>query len=130
MYNTGDLCRWLDNGTIEPLGRVDDQVKIKVLTSLFSIFYTIHSSNATIGVQDRACKRHHCYRGKNIYLILHLRGCSFRTYFASTIKAYCCPRRIVHSSYHRMNGNLKSMFLGACFNVPRRLVYLMLYCTV
>ncbi|KAK7959823.1 non-ribosomal peptide synthetase [Apiospora aurea] len=29
MFNTGDLCRWLDNGEIEPLGRQDDQVKIK-----------------------------------------------------------------------------------------------------
>ncbi|KAK8063280.1 hypothetical protein PG996_007932 [Apiospora saccharicola] len=28
MFNTGDLCRWLDNGEIEPLGRQDDQVKI------------------------------------------------------------------------------------------------------
>ncbi|KAK7934656.1 hypothetical protein PG985_000151 [Apiospora marii] len=28
MFNTGDLCRWLDNGEIEPLGRKDDQVKI------------------------------------------------------------------------------------------------------
>lgn len=30
MFNTGDLGRWLENGTLEPLGRIDDQVKIKV----------------------------------------------------------------------------------------------------
>lgn len=30
MFNTGDLGRWNDDGTIEHLGRVDDQVKIKV----------------------------------------------------------------------------------------------------
>lgn len=30
MFNTGDLGRWLDNGTLESLGRLDDQVKIKV----------------------------------------------------------------------------------------------------
>ncbi|KAL9608754.1 MAG: hypothetical protein Q9167_006426 [Letrouitia subvulpina] len=29
MFNTGDLCRWRENGTLEPLGRIDDQVKIK-----------------------------------------------------------------------------------------------------
>ncbi|ORY59066.1 uncharacterized protein BCR38DRAFT_468373 [Pseudomassariella vexata] len=29
MFNTGDLGRWLDNGTLEHLGRKDDQVKIK-----------------------------------------------------------------------------------------------------
>ncbi|KAI0345846.1 nonribosomal peptide synthetase 12 [Trametopsis cervina] len=29
MFNTGDLGRWLPDGTLEHLGRVDDQVKIK-----------------------------------------------------------------------------------------------------
>lgn len=29
MFNTGDLGRWLGNGELEPLGRKDDQVKIK-----------------------------------------------------------------------------------------------------
>ena len=30
MFNTGDLCRWTADGNLEPLGRIDDQVKIKV----------------------------------------------------------------------------------------------------
>ncbi|MGE5341852.1 MAG: amino acid adenylation domain-containing protein [Candidatus Omnitrophota bacterium] len=29
LYKTGDLCRWLDDGNIEFLGRVDNQVKIR-----------------------------------------------------------------------------------------------------
>lgn len=29
MFNTGDRCQWLPNGEIKPLGRVNDQVKIK-----------------------------------------------------------------------------------------------------
>ncbi|KAJ1327486.1 amino acid adenylation domain-containing protein [Microdochium nivale] len=29
MYNTGDLGRWNPDGTIEPLGRIDDQIKVK-----------------------------------------------------------------------------------------------------
>ncbi|KAF5631553.1 non-ribosomal peptide synthetase [Fusarium sp. NRRL 52700] len=29
MYNTGDLCRWRTDGSVEILGRVDDQVKVK-----------------------------------------------------------------------------------------------------
>ncbi|KAL9592185.1 MAG: hypothetical protein Q9179_006971 [Wetmoreana sp. 5 TL-2023] len=29
MFNTGDLCKWREDGTLELLGRVDDQVKIK-----------------------------------------------------------------------------------------------------
>jgi non-ribosomal peptide synthetase component F len=30
MFNTGDLGRWREDGTLEPFGRLDDQVKIKV----------------------------------------------------------------------------------------------------
>ena len=29
LYKTGDLARWLPNGTVEYLGRVDEQVKIR-----------------------------------------------------------------------------------------------------
>ncbi|MDB6096840.1 MAG: non-ribosomal peptide synthetase, partial [Francisellaceae bacterium] len=29
LYKTGDLCRWLEDGTIEYLGRIDQQVKIR-----------------------------------------------------------------------------------------------------
>ena len=30
MFNTGDLGRWREDGTLEHLGRVDDKVKVKV----------------------------------------------------------------------------------------------------
>jgi len=30
MFNTGDLGRWTKDGKLIPLGRKDDQVKIKV----------------------------------------------------------------------------------------------------
>lgn len=29
MFNTGDLGRWTQDGDLEHLGRIDDQVKIK-----------------------------------------------------------------------------------------------------
>lgn len=30
MFNTGDLVRWREDGSLETFGRADDQVKIKV----------------------------------------------------------------------------------------------------
>lgn len=33
MYNTGDIGRWNADGSIDILGRQDDQVKIKVRSS-------------------------------------------------------------------------------------------------
>lgn len=37
MYCTGDLGRWRPDGSIEILGRVDDQVKVKVSTRFLSL---------------------------------------------------------------------------------------------
>ncbi len=30
MYNTGDIGKWREDGSLDHLGRIDDQVKIKV----------------------------------------------------------------------------------------------------
>lgn len=32
MFNTGDIVRWREDGSLETFGRMDDQVKIKVCT--------------------------------------------------------------------------------------------------
>jgi non-ribosomal peptide synthetase component F len=34
MFNTGDIVRWRPDGSLEMFGRTDDQVKIKVRTSM------------------------------------------------------------------------------------------------
>lgn len=41
MFNTGDLCRWREDGTLEPLGRIDEQVKVKVRHQMLEISYVI-----------------------------------------------------------------------------------------
>jgi non-ribosomal peptide synthetase component F len=43
MFNTGDLGRWMPNGVLEHLGRVDDQVKVKVSTLEHSCPHNIES---------------------------------------------------------------------------------------
>lgn len=41
MYNTGDLCRWRADGSVDILGRVDDQVKVKVHQKSLNAFAMI-----------------------------------------------------------------------------------------
>lgn len=38
MYNTGDIGRWTADGSIDILGRQDDQVKLKVRRDELLIF--------------------------------------------------------------------------------------------
>lgn len=46
MYNTGDLGRWLPDGSIEILGRCDDQIKLKVSDTLSDRFQSFLTSIA------------------------------------------------------------------------------------
>jgi non-ribosomal peptide synthetase component F len=39
MFNTGDLGRWNNLGQLEHLGRLDDQVKIKVITLCTTLYF-------------------------------------------------------------------------------------------
>lgn len=40
MFNTGDIVRWRKDGSLETFGRMDDQVKIKVCSTVlqFAMF--------------------------------------------------------------------------------------------
>ncbi|GKT87681.1 AMP-binding enzyme [Colletotrichum tofieldiae] len=49
MYNTGDLGRWRHDGSIDILGRVDDQIKIKVSNVTFPLICDAISYNASQG---------------------------------------------------------------------------------
>lgn len=49
MFNTGDLGRWRPDGTLEHLGRVDDQVKIKV--GVLTIFHCDQGSYGSLRPQ-------------------------------------------------------------------------------
>lgn len=52
MFNTGDLGKWLEDGTIEHHGRLDDQVKIKVKEKQFAL--NIIPINMFLGLSSRA----------------------------------------------------------------------------
>lgn len=41
MFNTGDLVRWRNDGSLNILGRADDQVKIKVRTDFLILAWVL-----------------------------------------------------------------------------------------
>jgi non-ribosomal peptide synthetase component F len=38
MFNTGDIVRWREAGSLDTFGRLDDQVKIKVRSYCYSLY--------------------------------------------------------------------------------------------
>ena len=48
MYNTGDLGRLRPDGKFEHLGRVDEQVKVKVSTLERAVGFRLHNAALTI----------------------------------------------------------------------------------
>lgn len=50
MFNTGDLGRWREDGTLEHLGRVDDQVKVKVHPTMARSFLGYSCSWHLVGI--------------------------------------------------------------------------------
>lgn len=48
MYNTGDIGKWREDGSLDHLGRVDDQVKIKVRRRLFPEH--LYPTNRSVGI--------------------------------------------------------------------------------
>ena len=56
IYKTGDLCRWLDNGKIEYLGRMDKQIKLRgfriepaeVEAAISKLYPTVHQTFVTL----------------------------------------------------------------------------------
>lgn len=61
MFNTGDIVRWREDGSLETFGRSDDQVKIKVCEA----FHQCTASLTQTGLPNRAGWCYGCNRGKS-----------------------------------------------------------------
>lgn len=48
MFNTGDIARWREDGSLDMLGREDDQVKIKVVDTLIKRLGTTNFDRVSV----------------------------------------------------------------------------------
>ncbi|MDG1623168.1 AMP-binding protein, partial [Bacillus mobilis] len=65
MYRSGDLARWLPDGNIEYVGRVDEQIKLRgfriELAEIESVLRKVHNvKEATVIIRERDSERHIC----------------------------------------------------------------------
>ncbi|HLP60658.1 MAG TPA: amino acid adenylation domain-containing protein, partial [Candidatus Deferrimicrobium sp.] len=97
IYKTGDRARWLDDGNIEFLGRIDGQVKIRgfrieleEIENCLMKHHEIKEAVVTAG-ETQTGDKYLC-----AYLVMHT--CSdfdFKTYLTKTLPAYMVPAYFV-----------------------------------
>ncbi len=113
LYKTGDLCRWLEDGTVEYLGRIDFQVKIR-------------GNRVEIGEIENKILQHEAIRealvvakqyenGENYlcaYLVVHDKSspaivASLREYLSAGLPGYMVPAYFVILERFPLNPNGK-----------------------
>jgi tyrocidine synthetase-3 len=98
MYMTGDLGRWLPDGTIEFMGRRDDQVKIRghriELGEIENAFHAIEAISAAVVIAKAAV-----HGGKELvaYIVAKqpLTAAALRAALAGHLPAFMIPARFV-----------------------------------
>jgi hypothetical protein len=68
MFNTGNLGRWLPDGTLEHLGRVDDQVMIRV-RYIYTLLDKHHLTENGIGLICQARQSSCCDGGMTLQFV-------------------------------------------------------------
>lgn len=110
MYRTGDLCRWLDDGNIEYLGRLDHQVKIRgnrielgeIETRLLN--YKDLREAVVVALKNSTNQDYLC-----AYLVARraLDIDNLRAYLAETLPDYMVPGRFVILEHMPLNASGK-----------------------
>ncbi|MFT9818492.1 amino acid adenylation domain-containing protein [Lysinibacillus sp. NPDC056185] len=110
IYKTGDLTRWLSNGEIEFLGRIDNQVKVRGyrieleeienrLLSLENIKQAVVVGKIDQNTQKYLCAYVTCYRKLNTSEI--------KDYLSATLPDYMIPSFIIEVAEMPLNSNGK-----------------------
>ncbi|MEY9995640.1 amino acid adenylation domain-containing protein/non-ribosomal peptide synthase protein (TIGR01720 family) [Streptomyces sp. V4I8] len=105
LYRTGDLARRLDDGEIEFVGRVDDQVKLRghrielgEIESALSAFPGVRQSAVIVGSLDGATDTPDSARSLIAYYVAEraLDEDALREHLASLLPEYMRPAALVH----------------------------------
>ena len=122
MFKTGDLARWLPDGTLEFLGRTDEQVKIRGhRVELAEIKYHLERhpgiSEAALAVEENGKleKRVIAYYTPSLPLLENLGPTMLRAYLDSQVPEYMVPSAYVMLDRLPMtpNGKLDRLALPA-----------------
>ncbi|MBN2534005.1 MAG: amino acid adenylation domain-containing protein, partial [Spirochaetales bacterium] len=110
MYRTGDLCRWLPDGNIEFLGRLDHQVKVRgYRIELGEIESQLLKYN---GIQDTVVVIHedeNANRTLAAYIIgdKNIQANELRSYLESILPSYMVPAYFIHLDSFPLTGTGK-----------------------
>ncbi len=110
LYRTGDLARWADDGTIEYLGRIDTQVKIR--GHRIELGEIEHVATACPGVVDCAVTTVKNRAGGLVLVGYVVPGENYaetrlREAFAAELPAYMIPQRLLEIDAIPTNHNGK-----------------------
>ncbi|MGB3465111.1 MAG: amino acid adenylation domain-containing protein, partial [Cyclobacteriaceae bacterium] len=109
LYRTGDVCRWLSVGTMEYLGRVDDQVKLNGYRIELAEIESVLSGYE--GVSGSAVLIR--YRGEDAYLAAYyeseedLSPEGMRSHLSGHLPSYMVPHHYIRLSSLPLTGNGK-----------------------
>ncbi|SHM51676.1 surfactin family lipopeptide synthetase A [Anaerosporobacter mobilis DSM 15930] len=98
LYRTGDLGRWLPNGNIEFIGRIDMQVKIRGFRiELGEIEYAIRKNTS---INDVAIFTHKDTNGENVIYACMVANCilnmeDMRDFLEKTLPYYMIPNHMI-----------------------------------
>ncbi|AXG70723.1 tyrocidine synthase 3 [Kordia sp. SMS9] len=109
MYKTGDLVRWLPNGTIEFLGRLDDQVKLRGYRIELGAIEKSLVSHASISESVVLVRELTGQQELIAYYVANepIDAAQLRAHVATSLPQYMLPSYYVHISQMPLNTNGK-----------------------
>jgi amino acid adenylation domain-containing protein/thioester reductase-like protein len=110
MYKSGDLVRWLDDGNIEFIGRVDNQVKVRGYRIELSAIESILSEHAKVSQAAVVIKQIDTMKKIVAYIQASYKGVlveELRSHLEQRLPSYMLPNMIIELDAIPVNPNGK-----------------------